>query len=94
MNAATDQISDRGILSLYTFESHLLYLFHVFEHVCHLLWALKKRAGKPNSRPNIDSVFPKGSFYVIIPLQKRMRELKTALLLISYMAFGTLGSNS
>lgn len=59
-----------------------------------ICYGLKKKAGKPNSRPSIDSVFPKGSFYVIIPLQKRMRELKTALLLMSYMAFGTLGSNS
>ena len=55
---------------------------------------LKKKVGKPNSRPNIDSVVLKGSFHMVISLQKRMRRLKTALILMSYLAFGTLGSNS
>ena len=62
MNAATDQISDRGILSLYTFESHLLYLFHVFEHVCHLLWALKKELESPIQDQILIQFFPKEVF--------------------------------
>ena len=46
MNAATDQISDRGILSLHTFESHLQYIFHIFEHVF-TCYGLKKKLESP-----------------------------------------------
>ena len=40
---------------------------------------LKNKSWKPNSRSNIDSVFPKGSFHMVIPLQKKMLELKNSI---------------
>ena len=73
--------------------NHICSTYFIYLSMFSLVMGLKK-SWKAQWKPNIDSVFPKGSFYVVIPLQKRMRELKTALLLISYMAFGTLGSNS
>ena len=62
MNVATDQISDRGILSLYIFESHLQYLFHIFEHVCHLFWALKKKVESPMQDQILIQFFPQEVF--------------------------------
>ena len=71
--------------------------FHQCEYVCLLLWKRWKAQFKTKywfslSQKNFH--FTLIYFYMVILLQKRVRELKTALPLMSYMAFELLGSNS
>ena len=96
MNIFTGQISDRRVLSLYTFTSHLQNPLHICEHVCLLLWKSWKAQFKTKywydfSQMKFYSTFI--SVSILIILQQRMSECKTLLLLMSYMTFGTFGSN-
>ena len=89
MNTATDQISDRGVFLTISFCITFIDPFHLHEHMKNLESPVQDQIAIliiPEEFPlYLDFLLYNSSF------AERMRELKTALPLMSHMIFVTLG---